>query len=151
MTMRPLTIGRLAAVTGVNLETVRYYERIKLMPPPARTASGHRAYEESHMQRLAFIRRARELGFSIEEVRALLALAEPTHASCAEVREIAGAHLQDVRTKLADLAKLERILAETVARCSGDPVPLCPVLDMLGARPPAPKPIRRKQGSGSVQ
>ena len=77
MTMQPLTIGRLAAAAGVNLETVRYYERIKLMPPPARTASGHRVYEAAHIQRLAFIRRARELGFSIEEVRALLALAEP--------------------------------------------------------------------------
>ena len=134
MTMSPLTIGRLAAAAGVNLETVRYYERIKLMPPPARTASGHRAYEAAHIKRLTFIRRARELGFSIEEVRALLALAEPTRASCVEVREIARAHLQDVRTKLADLAKLERILAETVARCSGDPVPLCPVLDMLGTQ-----------------
>ena len=134
MTIPPLTVGRLAAAAGVNLETVRYYERIKLMPPPARTANGHRVYEAAHIKRLTFIRRARELGFSIEEVRALLALAEPTRASCAEVREIARAHLQDVRTKLADLAKLERILAETVARCSGDPVPLCPVLDMLGTQ-----------------
>ena len=62
-----LTIGQLAAATGVNLETVRYYERIKLMPPPARTASGHRAYEQAHIRRLAFIRRARELGFSIKK------------------------------------------------------------------------------------
>jgi len=135
--MRPLTIGRLAAAAGVNLETVRYYERIDLMPPPARTASGHRAYDAAHIRRLAFIRRARELGFSIEEIRALLALAEPTRASCAEVREIARTHLDDVRTKLADLTKLERILGETIARCSGDPAPSCPVLDMLdvGAKP----------------
>lgn len=135
--MRPLTIGRLAAAAGVNLETVRYYERIDLMPPPARTASGHRAYDAAHIRRLAFIRRARELGFSIEEIRALLALAEPTRASCAEVREIARVHLDDVRTKLADLTKLERILGETIGRCSGDPAPPCPVLDMLdvGAKP----------------
>ncbi len=126
-----LTIGQLAAAAGVNLETVRYYERIKLMPPPARTASGHRAYEDAHVQRLAFIRRARELGFGIPQIRALLALAEPTHASCAEVREIARGHLDDVRTKLADLARLESLLAETVSRCSGDPAPSCPVLDML--------------------
>lgn len=129
--MQSLTIGRLAAATGVNLETVRYYERIELMLPPARTASGHRAYEQAHVRRLAFIRRARELGFSIEQIRALLALAEPSRASCAEVREIARTHLDEVRAKLSDLAKLEGILAETVSRCSGDPAPSCPVLDML--------------------
>jgi MerR family mercuric resistance operon transcriptional regulator len=129
--MRSLTIGRLAAATGVNLETVRYYERIGLMPPPARTASGHRAYERAHVRRLSFIRRARELGFGIEQIRALLALAEPSRASCAEVREIARTHLDEVRRKLSDLAKLERILAETVSHCSGDPAPPCPVLDML--------------------
>lgn len=129
--MQPLTIGRLAAATGVNVETVRYYERIGLMPPPARTASGHRAYERAHVRRLAFIRRARELGFSIEQIRALLALAEPSRASCAEVREIARTHLDDVRAKLADLTKLEHILGATVARCSGDPAPPCPVIDML--------------------
>lgn len=131
--MQPLTISRLAAAAGVNFETVRYYERIGLMPPPARTASGHRVYEVAHIRRLTFIRRARELGFRIEDIRALLALAEPSHASCAQAQEIAQAHLDDVRAKLADLAKLERILARAVARCSGGPAPSCPVLDMLDA------------------
>lgn len=129
-----LTIGKLAFAAGVNLETVRYYERIGLMPKPARTNSGHRAYEEAHVRRLAFIRRARELGFGIDDIRALLALAEPARGSCAEVRGIAQAHLDEVPAKLADLAKLERILAETIARCSGDPAPPCPVLDMLDPR-----------------
>lgn len=133
-----LTIGRLAAAAGVNLETVRYYERIKLMPPPARTASGHRAYEVGHVRRLAFIRRARELGFSIQDIRALLALADPSRASCAEVREIARTHLDEVRAKLADLAKLEHFLAETVSQCSGEAAPSCPVLDILGAQQQAP-------------
>jgi MerR family mercuric resistance operon transcriptional regulator len=131
--MRGLTIGKLAEATGVNLETIRYYERIKLMPPPDRTQGGHRAYETAHLRRLAFIRRARELGFSIEEIRALLALAIPDNASCAKVREIAEVHLGDVRAKLADLARLERILADTVAQCSGESSPPCPVLDMLDA------------------
>jgi MerR family mercuric resistance operon transcriptional regulator len=131
--MRTLTIGRLAEAAGVNLETVRYYERIKLMPPPARTQGGHRSYAAEHVRRLAFIRRGRELGFSIDEIRALLALAAPGHASCAEVRKIAEAHLGEVRAKLADLAKLEGILADTVARCSGDRSAACPVLDMLDA------------------
>jgi MerR family mercuric resistance operon transcriptional regulator len=133
----PLTIGQLAAAAGVNLETVRYYERIKLMPLPARTASGRRAYEEGHIRRLAFIRRARGLGFSIEQIRTLLALAEPSHASCAEGREIARRHLDEVRAKRADLARLESILAETIARCSGEPARSCPVLDMLAAPEPA--------------
>jgi MerR family mercuric resistance operon transcriptional regulator len=131
--MKPLTIGQLASAAGVNFETVRYYERIGLMPSPARTASGHRAYEQAHLRRLAFIRRARELGFSIEDIRTLLALAEPSRVSCAEVSEIARTHLDDVRAKLADLMRLEGILAATIARCPGDPAPSCPVLDMLDA------------------
>lgn len=130
---RALTIGKLAKAAGVNLETVRYYERIRLIPPTSRTEGGHRAYEEPHVRRLTFIRRSRELGFSIEDIRALLALAEPNHTPCAEVREIAGAHLESVQAKLADLTKLERILSETIARCSGEPAAACPVLDMLGA------------------
>ncbi len=126
-----MTIGRLAEETGVNLETVRYYERIGLMPQPDRTAGGHRSYSKAHASRLAFIRRARELGFGLGEIRALLALTEPGHRSCAEVQAIASAHLESVRAKLADLARLEHILADTVAKCSGDPSPPCPVLDML--------------------
>lgn len=101
------------------------------MPAPARTASGRRAYEESHVRRLAVIRRARALGFSIEQIRALLALAEPSRLSCEEARELARAHLDVVRMKLADLSRLERTLTDTIARCSGDPVPSCPVLDLL--------------------
>lgn len=128
---RGVTIGQLAKAAGVNLETVRYYERIGLMPAPARTGGGHRAYDAQHIRLLAFIRRARELGFGIDDVRALLALCAPGHRSCADVRMIAGAHLAKVRAKLADLAKLETILAETIARCSGEPSPPCPVLDML--------------------
>jgi MerR family mercuric resistance operon transcriptional regulator len=135
--MRGLTIGSLAKAAGVNLETIRYYERIALMPSPGRTAGGHRSYDAAHLRILAFIRRARELGFSIEEIRALLAVAEPGHRSCAEVKDIATAHLLEVRGKLADLAKLEAILSTTIARCSGRAVPDCPVLDMLGTISPA--------------
>jgi MerR family transcriptional regulator, mercuric resistance operon regulatory protein len=130
---RELSIGRLAAAAAVNLETIRYYERIKLMPPPARTPGGHRSYGDEHVRRLMFIRRARELGFGIEEIRALLALAAPGRVSCAKVRKIAEARLAEVRAKLADLSKLEHILAGTVSKCSGEPAPPCPVLDMLDA------------------
>ncbi|MCJ2102313.1 MULTISPECIES: MerR family transcriptional regulator [unclassified Methylobacterium] len=131
--LRGLSIGQLAAAAGVNLETVRYYERIGLMPPPARTGGGHRSYDPVHVQRLAFIRHARALGFGIEDIRTLLALAAPGHRSCAEVRDIASAHLSEVRTKLAHLARLEHILSETIDQCSGAPTPACPVLDMLDA------------------
>ena len=126
-----LSRGELSRLTGVNLETIRYYEKIEVLPAPPRTRSGRRSYGGDHLRRLQFIRRARDLGFGIEDVRALLALAEPGHASCAEVRAIAAGHLAGVRAKLSDLATLERLLADTVARCSGEPVPICPVLDML--------------------
>jgi MerR family mercuric resistance operon transcriptional regulator len=131
---RGLTSGQLAKAAGVNLETVRYYENIKLMPPPPRTEGGHRAYGNAHVQRLTFIRRSRELGFSIEEIRALLALSGPHKGSCAEVKDIAAKHLTEVQAKLADLAKLEAILAQTIARCTGAAAAPCPVLDMLDAR-----------------
>ncbi|MCP4563887.1 MAG: helix-turn-helix domain-containing protein [Bosea sp.] len=129
--MRGLTIGKLADLAGVNLETVRYYERIGLMPEPGRTAGGYRSYEDRHVRRLSFIRRSRELGFRIEEIKALLALAEPDQTSCAEVRALTMAHLDDVRAKIADLRRLESIIAETVDQCSRTNTPACPVLDML--------------------
>lgn len=131
---RGLTIGRLASVSGVNLETIRYYERIGLMPEPARTEGGHRVYDVGHRRRLTFIRRARELGFSIEEIRTLLDLAAPQPRACAEVRTIAAAHLDEVRTKIADLTRLEAMLAKTVSLCADNgAAPSCPVLDMLEA------------------
>ena len=129
--MRGLTIGQLAKSAGVNLETVRYYERIGLIVRPARTEGGHRAYDQEAVKQLAFVRRARELGFSISDIRALLTLAAPGRNSCSEVKNVASAHLVSVRTKLADLAKLESILSATVAQCGEHGSPDCPVLDML--------------------
>lgn len=129
--MRTLTIGKLAELSGVHLETIRYYERISLMPEPGRTSGGYRSYGEGHVQRLAFIRRSRELGFNIEEIKMLLALAEPAQASCAEVRALTMVHLEDVRARISDLRRLESILANTVEQCSGNETPACPVLEML--------------------
>lgn len=129
---KDLTRGRLAEITGVNLETIRYYEGIGLMPNPDRTPAGHRVYGDGHRRRLSFIRRGRELGFGVEEVRALLGLAEPQRRSCDEVRAIAAAHLQDVRARIADLMRLESLLATTVDGCDArDAAPSCPVLDLL--------------------
>src|SRR5262249_4786625 len=105
-----------------------------MLPAPPRTASGRRIYGKTDFRLLAFIRRARELGFSLDEVRTLLRLGAPRTATCAEVKEIAARHLQDIRAKIADLAKLEHILAKAIARCSGNRVPECPVLDVLDLR-----------------
>jgi len=129
-----LPIGRVSELTGVNIETIRYYERIGMLPAPLRSESGRRIYGPEDTRTLAFIRRARELGFGLAEIRALLGLAAPGKASCADVRAIAAHHLEDIRAKIADLAKLERILAKTIARCSGRRVPDCPVLDILDAK-----------------
>jgi MerR family transcriptional regulator, mercuric resistance operon regulatory protein len=130
-----LTIGRLADATGVNIETIRYYERIRLLHAPPRTSGGHRSYHDDHVRRLQFVRRARELGFGIDAIRALLKLAEGKNPSCQDVRSIAAGHLADVRAKLADLTKLENILAQTVHQCDVEcratPAPLCPVLEIL--------------------
>jgi MerR family mercuric resistance operon transcriptional regulator len=137
--MRPITvlradgvpIGELSRQTGVNIETIRYYEKIKMLPTPGRTAGGHRVYGPQQARILAFIRRGRELGFTLDEIRALLDLGAPGKASCAEVRAIAKRHLDDIRAKINDLSKLKRLLGTTVARCSGKKVPDCPVLDIL--------------------
>jgi MerR family mercuric resistance operon transcriptional regulator len=124
-------IGELSRCSGVNIETIRYYERIKLISPPPRAANGRRIYDFADLRILVFIRRARELGFSLDEIRTLLRLGGPEKATCREVRGVAAHHLEDVRSKLRDLQKLEHVLATTVSRCSGRTAPDCPVLDIL--------------------
>lgn len=129
-----VTIGELSRLTGVNIETIRYYEKIKMLRPPPRTEGGRRVYGATETRMVAFIRRGRELGFGLDDIRALLALGAPGRASCADVRDIAARHLDDIRSKIADLRKLEKLLAKTIARCSGSRVPDCPVLEILDVR-----------------
>jgi MerR family transcriptional regulator, mercuric resistance operon regulatory protein len=124
-------IGELSRLCRVNIETIRYYEKIGMLPTPPRTESGRRVYGPKETRMLAFIRRGRELGFTLDQIRALLNLGGPGKASCAEVREIANHHIEDIRAKINDLAKLKRLLRRTVAQCSGEKVPDCPVLDIL--------------------
>ena len=132
------TIGDVSKLAGVNIETIRYYERIKMFSAPPRTKGGRRSYDATHLRALAFIRRSRELGFSLNQVHALIRLGGPAKAACRNVRDIASRHLEDIRAKIADLRKLERLLAKTVARCTGTNAPECPVLDVLDVRrPPA--------------
>lgn len=129
----PATIGALSGSTGVNVETIRYYERIGLLPPPPRSAGRHRLYGDAHRQRLVFIRRARELGFSLEEVRILLGLGAGHGMTCAAVRSLTQHHVAAIRDKVRDLKRLERTLSDLAARCRGDTVPDCPILDALNA------------------
>jgi MerR family transcriptional regulator, mercuric resistance operon regulatory protein len=129
-----IPIGELSRLTGVNIETIRYYEKIKMLRPPPRTEGGRRVYGPTETRVLAFIRRGRELGFGLDDIRALLALGAPGKASCADVREIAAHHLGNIRSKIDDLRKLERLLAKTINRCSGSPTPDCPVVDILDVR-----------------
>jgi MerR family mercuric resistance operon transcriptional regulator len=127
-----LSIGELSRRTGVNIETIRYYERIKILPKPPRTASGRRAYGQAETRSLFFIRRSRELGFTLNEIRALLALsAESRQGTCAEVRELAAGHLGEIRAKIADLGAMERVLADAVRRCDAGETPGCPLIETL--------------------
>jgi MerR family mercuric resistance operon transcriptional regulator len=126
-----LTIGTLSRRTAVNVETIRFYERIGVLPKPPRSSGGHRLYSQDHLKRLTFVRRSRELGFSLDEVRGLLRLVEGGHYSCAEVRTITLDHLAEVRRKIADLRCLERTLADVSGKCRGGKVPDCPIIDAL--------------------
>jgi MerR family mercuric resistance operon transcriptional regulator len=127
----PLCRGELARRAGCNIETVRYYERIGLMPNPPRSENGFRSYEERHLTRLTFIRRARELGFTLEEVQDLLRLVDGGHYTCAQVQELALRHTDDIQRKINDLHRMQRALKEMSAQCSGEEVPKCPIIEIL--------------------
>ena len=126
-----LTRGDLARATGCNIETIRYYEKTGLLPDPPRSAAGYRIYSAAHATRLRFILRARKLGFSMEDIRGLMGLDDGAAPTCAEVKERTERHLADVRAKIADLRRIESVLAATASRCSGAEVPNCPVLDAI--------------------
>lgn len=126
-----LTRGRLAKATGCHIETIRYYETTGMLPDPPRTRAGHRVYESSHVARLRFILRARELGFAVEDIRGLLGLGDGAVPTCAEVKARTERHLTDIRARISDLKRIEATLAGTAALCSGKAVPDCPVLETL--------------------
>ncbi len=133
--MREFTIGELSRLTQVNIETIRYYEKIGIMPNPPRNSSGYRIYSTPHLERLSFVRRSRELGFSQPEVRKLLTLVDEHKYTCGEVREMTARHLLTVRSKIKDLRKLEKALANMVSECDGGDIPECPIVDVLSALP----------------
>lgn len=129
-----IAIGELSRRTRCNIETVRYYERIGIIPAPPRRGR-YRSYGAEDVARLGFVRRARELGFTLDEVRALLGLASGGEASCAEVRDLAASHLEDVRVRIADLQRMERVLTASVRACDAGQDPGCPLIQTLYAEP----------------
>jgi MerR family transcriptional regulator, mercuric resistance operon regulatory protein len=137
--VKPLRRIDLSRASGCNLETIRYYENIGVMPVPPRAANGYRCYDKSHVLRLQFIMRARDLGFSLDEVRDLLVLVDGGKKTCAEVEVLATGHLEQVRARIVDLNRIEKVLSRTVAQCSGDRVPECAVIDALATEFPETK------------
>lgn len=125
-----MKIGVVSELTGCNIETIRYYERIGLIAAPPRRGS-YRDYGPSDVDRLRFVRRGRELGFSLEEIGTLLDLAPQDGATCETVQTLAEQHLRNVRAKLADLITIETALANLVAQCGTRPVNCCPVVESL--------------------
>ncbi|WP_024582843.1 helix-turn-helix domain-containing protein [Bradyrhizobium sp. OHSU_III] len=125
------SIGILSERSGVNVETIRYYEKIGVMPIPARSAAGYRVYDLDHLRRLHFVRRGRKLGFSLDELRGLLHLVDGDAYTCGEVHEIAIGHLADIRQKIKDLRRLEKVMSEMAAQCTRNKVPDCPIVDAL--------------------
>lgn len=132
-TSDPITRGELAKRAGCHLETVRYYEKIGLLFPPARSAGGYRLYKIVDQRRLRFILRGRELGFSIGELRSLLSLVDSKTYTCGEIHDLTTDHLGSVQRKIADLKRLERTLTRISSECSGGAIPECPVIDALWA------------------
>jgi Cu(I)-responsive transcriptional regulator len=126
-----LTIGRLAAATSTSVETIRWYEKVGLLRPPQRTGGNYRRYSRDDLARLSFIRRSRELGFSIVQVRALLDLSDDRSQDCATVDVIASAHLREIDRKITDLTALRRELSGLVTSCKGGTVAQCRILEAL--------------------
>ena len=126
-----MKIGELAAATGCHFETIRYYEKVGLLPKPQRTASGYRAFRAGDIARVRFITRGRALGFSLDEIRSLLRLSESPDLACGDVDNLARHHLVEVREKLEQLQRLEAELVATIERCRGGQRATCAVLESL--------------------
>lgn len=126
-----MKIGDLARATGTKVETIRYYESEGLIPQPARSAANYRLYEQPHLDRLSFIRRSRDLGFTLDQVRTLLQLADDRRRDCAMIDTIATENLREVDRKIADLTALRRELASVIASCQGGSVSECRILEAL--------------------
>lgn len=130
--MQQMTIGRLAELGGVNIDTIRYYEREKLFPKPNRTASGYRQYQKADLERLQFIRRSKELGFSLSEIRELLSLTSDRGSDMRGVKRKAEQRLGEVERKILELQRVRRGLKKLIAACPGHgELQTCPIVAAL--------------------
>ena len=145
MTSGTLAIGDLAKATGTKVETIRYYERIGVLAAPGRTRGNYRAYALEDLGRLSFVRRARDLGFGLEQVRELLSLSHQKKRSCDAVDAIARAHLAEVDRKLTDLKAMRRELDRIIRQCSRGTIAECRIIEALAPPRNAPptRPVRR--------
>ena len=130
-----MKISSAAAASGCHLETIRYYERIGLLTAPVRTASGYRVYSPADVERLRFVTRGRDLGFSLDEIRSLLRLAQDQGMVCDEVDQLARQHLKDIRKRIADLQRMAQELERTIGTCGGGQRGECTILDTLREPP----------------
>lgn len=133
MNTTQFSIGQIAKQAKCKVETVHYYEKSGLMPEPPRTEGGHRIYSLPHVKRLTFIRRCRELGFSIEQIRGLLKFIDEPNHYCGEVKAMAMLHAREVQQKIDDLQRLQSALNDMVTKCKGADYSIddCPIIDAL--------------------
>lgn len=130
-----MKISEASQASGCHLETIRYYERIGLMPSPTRTGSGYRSYSEQDVERLRFITRGRDLGFSLDEIRSLMRLDQDGDLACEDVTRLAQQHLIDVQERIRDLQRVARELERTISSCGGGVRAQCAILDALKHSP----------------
>lgn len=149
--MRLLRTGELARLANVNVETLRFYERQGLLPRPPRRDSGYRAYPPESVDLVRFIRRAQQLGFSLREIKELLALREVPQATCGDVVALARAKIAEIDAKIEDLRAMQTALTKLLCGCAGGSTPIaeCPIIESLAGKRPAetcePRPKRRKE------
>jgi Cu(I)-responsive transcriptional regulator len=129
-----MKIGELARATSTKIETIRFYEKIGLLPAPARTAANYRAYNQTQLARLSFVRRARDLGFTLDQIRGLLALSDDRDQSCSAVDTVARQHVSEIDRKITDLRALRRELQEMLDQCSQETVSTCRIIESLAPR-----------------
>lgn len=128
---RGYAIGEMSQLTGVNIEAIRYYERIAILPKPDRTGGGNRQYNHNQLKRLSFVKKCRDLDFSLDEIRALLEMVDCKDFSCGDVHQLTVSHLATIKTKLNNLLRLEKTLSKMTSECNKCDVPECPIIESL--------------------
>lgn len=127
-----MTIGGLAVATATDAQTIRYYERLELLPKPRRTESNYRTYDDTYIQRIMFIKRAKEIGFSLNDIKVLLSMADGKVVGCKEVRRFAETRLSKIRAQIVNLNAMERALSELLRQCAlSEKITDCPILESL--------------------